>query len=117
MVFDSTVTNYVTYCDSFSSSSNFVTAAIANTTGTGVFPFANYVKLRISTGGSNSLSFTETGTVMRSCRLGRVRNSNRAGGSICPHDSPAAGEPAGGHQFNGHFHCSGEWIPLELPVV
>ena len=58
-VYDSTVTNYVTYFDSFGSTSNFVTGI--NSTGTGIFPNANYVKLRISTGGSNSISFTESG--------------------------------------------------------
>ena len=59
-VYDSTTTNYVEYSQDFSSSSNFVTAI--NTTGTGVLPYANYVQLQISTGGSNSISFTESGT-------------------------------------------------------
>ncbi len=34
-----------------------------DTTGTGAYPYANYVKLRISTGGTNSISFGESGTV------------------------------------------------------
>jgi autotransporter-associated beta strand protein len=59
-VYDSIYTNYVEYGEVFSSTSNFVTAV--NTTGTGVLPYANYVKLRISTGGTNSISFTESGT-------------------------------------------------------
>jgi len=60
-VYDSTFTNYVEYSENFSSTSNFVTAV--NTTGLGVLPYANYVELQISTGGSNSVSFTESGTV------------------------------------------------------
>ncbi len=59
LVYDSNYTNYVTYFDTFLSTSNFFTGI--NNTGTGIFPNANYVKLRISTGGSNSISFMETG--------------------------------------------------------
>jgi hypothetical protein len=60
VVYDSTYADYVEYSEFFSSASNFVTAV--NTTGTGLLPYANYVKLTISTGGSNSISFDESGT-------------------------------------------------------
>ena len=60
-VYDSADTNYVEYGEAFGSTSNLVTAI--NTTGTSTLPNANYVKLRISTGGTNSISFTESGTV------------------------------------------------------
>ena len=53
-------TNYVQYPDSFSSTSNFVTGV--NLYPAGIRPLVNYVKLQISTGGSNSISFTEAGT-------------------------------------------------------
>ena len=58
-VYDSTYSNYVEYGEVFSSTSNFVTAV--NTTGLGTLPYVNYVELQISTGGTNSISFTEGG--------------------------------------------------------
>ena len=60
-VYDSGITNFASYSDSFTSTSNFVDSV--DTTGTGAYPYANYVKLRISTGGTNSISFGESGTV------------------------------------------------------
>jgi hypothetical protein len=58
-VYDSSYTNYVFYGESFGSTSNFITAI--DTTDTGPLPYVNYVLLQMSTGGSNSLSFTESG--------------------------------------------------------
>jgi hypothetical protein len=60
-VYDSTITNYVEYGEDFSSLSNFVTAI--DTAGTGILPFGNFIELEISTGGTNAISFTESGTV------------------------------------------------------
>jgi hypothetical protein len=58
-VFDGTTTNYGEYSQTFTSLSNFVTAI--DTAGTGLLPFVNYIELQISTGGTNSLEFTESG--------------------------------------------------------
>jgi autotransporter-associated beta strand protein len=61
-VYDSTsLTNYLEYSEYFTSQSNFVTAF--DYTGSLPYPYGNYAHLVISTGGSNSLSFTESGTV------------------------------------------------------
>jgi hypothetical protein len=58
-VFDGTTTNYGEYSQTFTSLSNFVTAI--DTAGTGLLPYVNYIELQISTGGTNSLEFTESG--------------------------------------------------------